>query len=268
MTGIRFSLLAGTMFALSACSDGGGMPFLGSLGGGASDVETTRGATSTTKLIEREVEAPEIFQMTELGSWDGQPALGGVWVAHPDIKEPDRVIIRNQDNGTFVIGSLFWRQPEGDALPLQVSSEAAAALQMKPGGPATLEITALRRRGDDTAEDAAPVQAAAAPAPSPAPALEAAPVETKPLPVAATPSTSTLNRAFVQLGIFSVEGNALRTVERMRNAGLTPAIKTQSINGKPYYRVIVGPAQTEAERARILQSVKDQGFSDAYAVAD
>ncbi|MGR3469233.1 MAG: SPOR domain-containing protein, partial [Shimia sp.] len=227
----------------------------------------TRGATAT-RLIEREVEAPEVFQMTELGSWDGQPALGGVWVAHPDIKEPDRVIIRNQDNDTFVIGSLFWREPEGNALPLQVSSEAASALQMTPGGPATLEITALRRRGEDTAEDAAPVEVAAAAPAIEAPVIEAAPVETKPLPVAATPTTTTLNRAFVQLGIFSVEGNALRTVERMRKLGLTPAIKTESINGKPYYRVIVGPAQTEAERARTLQSVKEQGFTDAYAVAD
>ncbi|MGR3491616.1 MAG: SPOR domain-containing protein, partial [Shimia sp.] len=86
MTGIRTLLLCSVGFGLAACSDGGmGLPFLNSDRG--ADVEATRGATAT-RLIEREVEAPEVFQMTELGSWDGQPALGGVWVAHPDIKEP------------------------------------------------------------------------------------------------------------------------------------------------------------------------------------
>ena len=43
-------------------------------------------------LVERDVEAPGVFQVTEAGLWDGRPSLGGVWVAHPDVTEPERVI--------------------------------------------------------------------------------------------------------------------------------------------------------------------------------
>ena len=46
------------------------------------------------------------------------------------MKEPERVIIRNQQNGQFVIGALFRRERETPGPRLQVSSDAAAALEM------------------------------------------------------------------------------------------------------------------------------------------
>ncbi len=71
--------LGGAVF-LTACEPGGQMPgFLKGGGGG----ETTPRAGDETRLIERDVEAPEVFQITENGLWDGRPSLGGVWVAHP-----------------------------------------------------------------------------------------------------------------------------------------------------------------------------------------
>ncbi|CRL10703.1 Sporulation related domain protein [Phaeobacter italicus] len=54
----------------------------------------------------------------------------------------------------------------------------------------------------------------------------------------------------------------------MRNAGLIPTVLEQSSNGKPFWRVLVGPAQTKSERSQLLRSVKDVGFSDAYAVTN
>ena len=60
--------------------------------------------STSTRLVERDVEAPEIFSATDQGLWDGRPSLGGVWVAHPDVTEPERVIVRNEANGKFVIG--------------------------------------------------------------------------------------------------------------------------------------------------------------------
>ncbi|HBM40562.1 MAG TPA: SPOR domain-containing protein, partial [Sulfitobacter sp.] len=67
-------------------------------------------ASSSTKLVERDVEAPEVFSVSDQGLWDGRPSLGGVWVAHPDVTDPERVIIRNEANGKFVIGALFRRE--------------------------------------------------------------------------------------------------------------------------------------------------------------
>ena len=85
------------------------------------------------------------FQSPKHGLWDGRPSLGGVWVAHPDVTDPERVIIRNQANGKFVIGALFRRERDNPGPRLQVSSDAAAALEMLAGAPSTLNVTALRR---------------------------------------------------------------------------------------------------------------------------
>lgn len=108
-------------------------------------VSEVRPNTRSGQLVERDVEAPNIFQVTELGLWDGRPSLGGVWVAHPDVIEPERVIIRGTQDGQFVIGALFRRERENPGPPVQVSSDAAAALGMLAGAPMELNITALRR---------------------------------------------------------------------------------------------------------------------------
>ena len=110
----------------------------------AAEAEVNAAARSV-KLIERDVEAPDVFQVTEPGLWDGRPSLGGVWVAHPDVDEPERVIIRNTKNDKFVIGALFRRDRENPGPAVQVSSDAAAALDMLAGQPMDLNITALRR---------------------------------------------------------------------------------------------------------------------------
>ena len=242
---------------------------------------SSAGSTQSTKLIERDVEAPEIFSATEQGLWDGRPSLGGVWVAHPDVKEPERVIIRNQANGKFVIGALFRREREIPGPRIQASSDAAAALGMLAGAPVALNVTALRREEgpatpaaatvdfdnpveitaaplDDTIAGAAAAieNAAATPAPAPAPA-----------PAAPTP-TSSLDKPFIQIGIFSIEANANRTAERLRGDGLSARILAGESSGRAFWRVIVGPAPTAADRAAVLAKVKALGFADAYFVTN
>ena len=83
------------------------------------------------RVIERDVEAPDVFQAQEAGLWDGRPSLGGVWVAHPTAHDPERVMIRNTATGATVIGALFRRERENPGPRFQVSSEAANALGLK-----------------------------------------------------------------------------------------------------------------------------------------
>jgi len=59
--------------------------------------------SSSITLVERDVEAPDVFDVTDLALWDGRPSLGGVWVAYPDNIEPERVIIRNTENIIIII---------------------------------------------------------------------------------------------------------------------------------------------------------------------
>jgi len=280
-----------SVLALSACGENGEFAFP-NLGAGASD-ETPVSTSQSVQLVERDVEAPDAFQVTEGGLWDGRPSLGGVWVAHPDVTEPERVIIRNQANGTFVIGALFRRERDNPGPSLQVSSDAATALEMLAGSPTQLQVTALRR--EEVAEtpqamptadfeapssiEAAPIESTSLDMPDPiaaaAAAIDAAeataPVVAAPAPVTAprpAASASGLAKPFIQIGIFSIEDNASRTADRLRATRIVPTVLEQSSQGSRFWRVIVGPATSESERADLLRQVKAQGFEDAYFVTN
>jgi cell division septation protein DedD len=242
-----------------------------------SAVAASAGQTAT-RSVERDVEAPDVFQASEKGLWDGRPSLGGVWVAHPDVKEPERVIIRNESNGSFVIGALFRRERTNPGPRIEVSSDAAEALGMLAGAPVDITVTALRR------EEAAEPEAEAVILPAeeiaeapevetqsldPIEAAEAAIDAPAPEPVAApAPQTSNLSKPYVQIGIFSIQANANRTAEQMRDLGLKTEVLSATIKDKPYWRVIVGPAMSANERAETLTKVKAAGFTDAYSVTD
>ena len=272
----RLRLSAGILFAaavLAACDEQGQFAFPGA--NSAQNLREARAATGPT--IERDVEAPEIFSVTDEGLWDGRPSLGGVWVAHPDVDDPERVIIRNQSNGQFVVGALFRREREMPGPSLQISSDAAVALGILAGAPANLNVTALRKVEEQA--EATPVSDPAGTVPT-VPDVTSAPLD----PVAATASAaieaaaptppavpaqpSSLSKPFIQIGIFSMEANAERAAKQMRGAGLAPTIKQSQINGKTFWRVVVGPAATSAERGKILTSIKSEGFTDAYAVSN
>ncbi|MFD1195463.1 SPOR domain-containing protein [Seohaeicola saemankumensis] len=293
-------LVALGMLALTGCDESGQFSLLQN--NGASGGETS--ANRSVRLVERDVEAPDIFQVTEAGLWDGRPSLGGVWVAHPDVTEPERVIIRNTSNGNFVIGALFRREVNTPGPRVQVSSDAAATLAMLAGQPVQLNVTALRREEVPTAAseetDEAQAMSEALPAPgaitesrldpiaSAAAAIEAAPVRpaaatASPTPPPTRPATapgtavqtaaaapapraSGLDKPYLQIGIFSIEANANRAATAMRNAGMVPEVRQQTSQGKTFWRVLVGPAGTAAERSTLLAKIKEEGFTDAYAV--
>lgn len=260
-------------FALSGCDK------LPSFGGNATPTAADAVAPNGQTLVERDIEAPEVFSVSEQGLWDGRPSLGGVWVAHPDVTDPERVIIRNVANGKFVIGALFRRERENPGPALQVSSDAAEALGMLAGSPATLSVIALRRE-----EAAAPTATAitdfdapeviAAPPLEPATTQEAGTAALAPPTPSAAPApaapvpASGLAKPFIQIGIFSVESNANTTADKLRSDGLSASVLAQQSQGKSFWRVIVGPAPTASDRAIVLEKIKGLGFPDAYAVTN
>lgn len=291
----RLALIVAGLGVLTACADGGAGLFGAGRGGG----EGARPAAETgaVRLVERDVEAPEVFQVTDEGLWDGRPSLGGVWVAHPDVAEPQRVIIRNEANGQFVIGALFRREREMPGPAFQVSSDAAAALGMLAGAPARLNVTALRREEVPIAEEAGQpgdaVETAALPEPGSGrsgrsgaaasasdgtgsdaasdaagdAAVASARVAPPRRPAQAPAGGAAGGKPYIQLGLFSVEENARRLADQLRARGIIPLIRQGSASGKTYWRVLVGPAETGAERAALMKKVKAMGFADAYFVS-
>lgn len=121
----------------------------------------------------RDIEAPEVFLTTDTALWDGRPSLGGIWVASPEAKDPERVVMFNPATGKSVNGALFRRERDNPGPTLQMSSDAAEALGMLAGQPTQIRVTALRRQ--EVKATAAPAEPApAAPAESGATGTDAA----------------------------------------------------------------------------------------------
>lgn len=177
------ALLAAAL-ALSACEPGAN-PFKAAPKDGA--VTTEARPQKSTRLVDRDVEAPQVYQVSADALWDGRPSLGGVWVASADVKDPERVIMRNPANGKFVIGALFRRERDNPGPPLQISSDAAEALGLLAGQPGKISVTALRREEAPEAAPATPVLDTAEPLPAAAAgAIDAGGVATQPLDAPAT----------------------------------------------------------------------------------
>lgn len=302
MTGVvlrRLILTAVASATLAGCQPGAGpfakkpadstaMPATGT-GDQAAPVAGAR----SVKLVDRDVEAPEVFQIADQALWDGRPSLGGVWVASPDANDPERVILRNPANGKFVIGALFRRERDNPGPKLQISSDAAAALGLLAGQPGNISVTALRREeAAQTAPDATrPILDAAEtvstetldPIAGASAAIDAAvvkpaiatvgkkPAKDAPLapvvaaanpakPVAAAPvgKPDAAAGGVIQIGIFSVEANAKRAADTLAKAGVTGTIRKEESQGKPFWSV------TARGDAGALAKIKQAGFKDAY----
>ena len=218
-------------------------------------------ASRSTRLVDRDVEAPDVFQVTDQALWDGRPSLGGVWVASPDATDPERVILRNAENGKFVIGALFKRERDNPGPKLQISSDAADALGVLAGQPISLNVTALRR---EEAPESAPAPDApildAAETVDPVAQVSAAAIENATAAAPASPAPAGGNTR-VQVGIFSVEANATRTADTLAKAGIKADVRKESAQGKAFWSVIA------SGDGSVLTQVKAAGFADAYALS-
>jgi len=290
MTRIRIAqttLIMGALMLLVGCEGGTG-PFAG-LGKGNTDAADDAPVTASTsvKLVDRDVEAPEVFQVTDAALWDGRPSLGGVWVASPDAVDPERVILRNPGNGKFVIGALFRRERDNPGPTLQISSDAAAALGMLAGQPAQLNVTALRREEAtepatdatkpilDAAEtvettplDTVAIAGAAIDKAEGKPRAAAPAIQTAPAPIpAAEPAAIPAARpaapsgsGLIQIGIFSVEANAQRAVATLQKSGVPADLRREETQGKAFFSV------TARGDGATLTKIKSAGFADAYVL--
>lgn len=240
--------------------------------------DTSVATQKSVRLIDRDVEAPNVFQANDEALWDGRPSLGGVWVASPDAVDPERVIIRNPANGKFVIGALFKRERDNPGPSLQISSDAAAALGLLAGQPAKINVTALRREEEKANVDATqPILDTAETLTTESTAMGAAPVSVQTLAAPTQAAPQTINAAapatftpaapvisgnqtgqLIQIGLFSIEGNANRAVATLKAAGIVASIRASTSKGKPLWSV------TSRGDATILAKAKAAGFKDAY----
>ena len=288
---IKASLSALAMaLALSGCAK------LGiSLEASSPDTPVPAGGAS----VEKDVERPDVFSVSEKALWDGRPSLGGVWVAYPVNIDPERVIIRNIANGKSVIGALFRRERENPGPSIQLSSDAASALGVVAGTPVEISITVLRRETIEIAPPPAPeaetvpapqtmdapprraVMPTPAPAPTPTPAsAPSAPVTTgagiaaiveqtlADVPLSTEPAkpVSRLRKPYIQVESFADEERAQEVVTLLGEAGVEAEIRVDDSIEPPLYRVVTALIITRRERTAQLRIIKGLGFTDAVFI--
>ena len=140
----HWPLLLGAVIGLAGCEQ---------TAAGRDGAELPPAQARGQRVTERDIQAPELFEASENGLWDGRPSLGGVWVAHPDVRDPQRVMIRNAVTGKTIIGALFRRERANPGPRFQLSSDAAEELGILAGQPTMLSVVALKR--EQVAEPAA-----------------------------------------------------------------------------------------------------------------
>ncbi len=287
-------------------------------------IDTEEAARASLTSTTADVERPDLFDVTDRGLWDGRPSLGGVWVAHPDATDPERVMIRNPENGRSVVGALFRRERENPGPLLQVSSDAAEELGILAGAPTELSVIALRREETEVEDAAAEVNPVVASLAAPV-TVEAAPLDpVDPVagaaaaaidtaeegadaavdvvlpaatagvaaaaavaatddaddsdaavdvsalladaPVLAAAGEADLDGPQLQVGVFSVEANAVAGAQRLRDAGVPASVVVQQAGGRDVWRLVAGPAGVDGDPDTTLARIRGLGFSDAFLV--
>ena len=178
-------------------------------------------------------EKPEILDISAAVIWDGNQTLGGNWISHPDVETPERVLIKNISNGKSIVGAVFQQTKKMKTGPALLSSDAAKALDIAQNEQTKVQIVAVR-----VSESTAPIKIIAEPI-----TTSNASLETKP------------SKPFIQVGIFGVQNNANKTKDQMLKLNLPVNIFNFQIKGKPYWRVVAGPASTSDSRKNITKFI-------------
>ena len=191
-------------------------------------------------------EKPEILDISTSVVWDGDQTLGGNWISHPDVASPERVLIKNISNGKSIVGAIFQQTKKINPGFALISSDAAKALSVTQNEKTKVQIVAVREL--ESSEQ---------------PKISSEPNK------ANNPSLQIIaSKPFIQVGIFGVQNNAKKTEDQMLKLNLPVNILDFKIKGKPYWRVVVGPASTSNSRENILKTIKSAGFTDAYYVSN
>ena len=189
-------------------------------------------------------EKPKILDIAATVIWDGSQTLGGNWVSHPNIKSPERVLIKNTTNGKSVVGAVFQQTKNFNKGLAAISSDAAKALSISKNKETEIHIVAVRETES----------------------TEAARKTIKASRTEITANEIKIAKSFIQVGIFGVQDNATKTRDRLSQLDLPINTFEFEIKGKSYWRVVAGPASTSQSKQNMLTKIQSAGFTDAYFV--
>ncbi len=218
--------------------------------------------------------------------------------AHRTLQMPSIIRVTNLNNGRSAIMRVNDRGPFAHNRVLDVSERGAEVLGFKSDGTARVRIevleqesrkvAALAKQGKSTrhievalnngqtpasfkTHKVQPVQVAAAPTPVQKPGSSIQPASvSRPAPL---PQANPIQQAlgtqnmYVQAGSFSQEQNAMALSQQLSSIGPSK-VTLARVNGRPFYRVRIGPFAEAYKADKALDAVLANGHNTAKIVTD
>jgi rare lipoprotein A len=246
--------------ALSLAACGGGGPSLAPVSSGGGTYKVGK-PYKVNGVWYRPAENP-YYDETGISSWYGQNFHGRrtangekfdmneMTAAHPTLPLPSYVLVTNLDNGRQAVLKVNDRGPFAKSRILDVSRRAAQVLGYEKSGTAHVRVQAYPVRTDK--KGLPPVIA------------RSDGDETH----WGEPTYTELardTRVFVQAGAFSSRSGAERVRDQLARVGAATVSSVQ-VDGRPLYRVRLGPMASVTQADDILGRVKALGHSAARVV--
>ncbi len=228
--------------------------------------------------------------------------MNALTAAHPTLPMPSQVRVTNLENGRSLILTVNDRGPFARGRIIDVSRRAAQLLGFYKKGTARVRVQAVAVRGPAQPPAAAVRVASAAPeTPSTVPRLAPSPIapvsETPLLPppgsgavksAAAAPEAAVLPRSaspgalgvgasnidavagrvfYIQAGAFGDLANAKRQRAALEAFGRVRMMRV-FVDGRPFYRVQVGPVASVDDADGLLARIVAAGYRDSHVVVE
>ncbi|MFQ5642954.1 MAG: SPOR domain-containing protein [Thiogranum sp.] len=164
--------------------------------------------------------------------------------------------------------------PEMEALPEPEDPMISAPLEAFPAPdaiPAEPDVSVVQTDTQVVEAPESPVEAVqpddgpgtesesrSKPEPEVEPVPEPEPVAAAPGPESKPVKPAPLGSWVVQMGSFSTEKNALRLRDRLRKSGFVTQVEKATVDGKPRFRVRVGPFLERADAEQSRQQMQDR----------
>ena len=223
-----------------------------------------------------------------------------VSAAHPTLPMPVNVRVTNLENGKSLVVRVNDRGPYVNGRVIDLSERAADLLGYRLKGTARVRVTYLGRADakggglPPPAETPPEIATAVAAAPSAivdavqlnpvAGVAAAAPTVVQPLPQPVAPAFTppapeqanvgevtqvpvpAVTSIYVQAGAYSSMDNARRVAEKLKALGAK--VSTVTKDGRPLYRVRIGPIQDVDQADQALSNVHNLGHNDVNIVVE
>lgn len=176
--------------------------------------------------------------------------------AHKSLPLPTYVEVTNLQNGKRIVVKVNDRGPFHENRVIDLSWTGAAKLDILGKGTGLVEVRAIEP--GYRPDTAAPVIAEE-------PAPRAPVIETTTIPV-----SSTTGRGFyIQVGAYSQLANAQRMYDKLGPLGSSLVTMNEiSVNGRPIYRVRIGPLDDVSTADRIVSSLGTLGIHEHQITTD